>query len=72
MHNLAVMDAFFAGVREVLSRPNPAQAFASEIERFVATYDDGLAVLNEAYTDWAKVERERGKGRLLRDKTGNL
>ena len=68
MHNLSVMDAFFAGVRTVLSDPNGANIFAVEVERFQTTYDETLAVLKDAHTTWSKVERERGKGRLAREK----
>ena len=62
------MDAFFAGVRSVLSQPNAEELFATAVEQFEATYDETLAVLKDAHTTWSKVERERGKGRLARDK----
>ncbi|PSS34181.1 hypothetical protein PHLCEN_2v1798 [Hermanssonia centrifuga] len=69
MHNLSVLDAFFAGIRDVLGGPDAANTFALEIERFVATYDEQMDVFTQAHGAWARVERERGKGRLSRDKS---
>ncbi|KAI0040598.1 hypothetical protein FA95DRAFT_852071 [Auriscalpium vulgare] len=65
-HNLAVLDAFFAGVRVVLAaRPS---AFAREVERFAEAYDGGLAVWAQARAAWAEVALARGKGRMAREK----
>ncbi|KAI0791594.1 tRNA-guanine(15) transglycosylase-like protein [Irpex lacteus] len=70
MHNLTVMDAFFAGVREVLNRSDGQTAFREEVKKFHSTYDEDLAVFEEAKVEWAEVERARGKGRLQREKSG--
>ncbi|KAI0701867.1 tRNA-guanine(15) transglycosylase-like protein [Cytidiella melzeri] len=71
MHNLTVMDAFFAGIREVLSRTNGLVAFRQEVSRFCATCDEDMLVFDEARIEWAAVERARGKGRLQREKSGS-
>lgn len=69
MHNISVMDSFFSGIREVLRRSQAeTHLFAQEIERFVATYGEPGELFAEAEKDWAKVESERGKGRLAREK----
>lgn len=68
MHNLTVIDAFFAGIRKVLNKPDGNEAFAAETGRFNATYDEKLSVLKDARMDWARVDRERGKGRLTRER----
>ncbi|KAI9438255.1 tRNA-guanine(15) transglycosylase-like protein [Lactarius indigo] len=66
LHNLAVLDTFFAGVRGVLSeRP---QQFSEEITRFEQTYDEKLGVLAESRKDWNEVTLARGKGRLVRER----
>ncbi|KAI0342561.1 tRNA-guanine transglycosylase [Trametopsis cervina] len=67
MHNLSVMDAFFTGVRDVLSTPNGFASFDGEVARFCALYDESMAILDEAKAEWAAVERARGKGRLKRE-----
>jgi len=66
LHNLSVLDTFFAGVRRVLS--DQPEAFSQEIARFEQTYDEKLGVLAEARTDWAEVTLARGRGRLAREK----
>ena len=66
LHNLAVLDTFFAGVRHVLSE-RPAQ-FSEEITRFEQTYDGKLGVFAESRKDWNEVTLARGKGRLVREK----
>ncbi|KAF7792241.1 hypothetical protein EIP86_003277 [Pleurotus ostreatoroseus] len=70
VHNLTVLDAFFAGVRGLLSQTDGLAALDVEIQKFVATYSDEMAVMEQSHVDWAKVERERGKGRLMREKGG--
>ena len=70
MHNLAVMDAFFAGVRNVLSEPDGLKQFAEEVNRFHEVYDEAMVIFEEAKVDWVSVERARGKGRLQREKSG--
>lgn len=66
LHNLAVLDTFFAGVRRVLSeRP---EKFSEEITRFEQTYDGKLGVFAESRKDWNEVTLARGKGRLVREK----
>ena len=68
MHNLDVLDAFLAGVRAVLSRPQGAEEFARAVERVERTYDEEMCLWDEAETIWLEVERARGKGRLAREK----
>lgn len=76
MHNLAVLDAFFAGVRGVLTKDaqaDPAEegaglSFSREIERFVNEYNEDLAVFDEAKVMWNDVNLARGKGRLARER----
>ncbi|KAA1474474.1 tRNA-guanine transglycosylase [Dentipellis sp. KUC8613] len=65
-HNLAVLDAFLAGVRAVIRRG--AAEFAREVERFEAAYEAEMRVFGEAKRCWAEVEMARGKGRLTREK----
>ncbi|KAI0252832.1 tRNA-guanine(15) transglycosylase-like protein [Lactifluus subvellereus] len=63
LHNLAVLDAFFASVRRVLSEQ--AETFSHEVTRFEQIYDGRLGVLAEARKDWTEGrlarEREREK-----------
>lgn len=68
MHNLTVMDAFFAGIREVLSQADGVAILKAEVDKFAATYSEDMAVLKDSRVDWARVERERGKGRMMREK----
>lgn len=69
MHNLTVVDRFFADIREVLAEPDGEARFRAEVERFQEAFDEQLTIFNEAEMQWAKVERERGKGRLAREKS---
>jgi len=66
LHNLAVLDTFFAGVRRVLSEQ--AEAFSHEVTRFEQIYDGKLGVLAEAREVWTEVSLARGKGRLARER----
>ena len=66
LHNLAVLDTFFAGVRRVLS--DQLEVFSQEITRFEQIYDGNLGVLAEARKPWTEVSLARGKGRLARDR----
>jgi hypothetical protein len=66
LHNLAVLDTFFAGVRRLLSE-QPEQ-YTEEITRFEQTYDGKLGVFAESRKDWNEVTLARGKGRLVREK----
>ncbi|KAF9552267.1 tRNA-guanine transglycosylase [Agrocybe pediades] len=72
MHNLTVLDLFFAGIRDVLSS-SPA-TFDEEVEKFVQTYRDVVSsdgipgVFEAAKESWKQVEMARGKGRLAREK----
>lgn len=68
MHNLSVMDAFFAGVRSVLESPSGGDTFGEKVDEFVQMYDESMVVFDEATVDWAEVERARGKGRMAREK----
>jgi hypothetical protein len=66
LHNLAVLDTFFAGVRRVLSEQ--PEVFSQEITRFEQMYDEKLGVLAEARKAWTEVSLTRGKGRLARER----
>ncbi|KAK0500025.1 tRNA-guanine(15) transglycosylase-like protein [Armillaria luteobubalina] len=66
LHNLAVLDAFFAGVRETI-RSLDSEALDLEISKFFQEYDEELAIFSESKTMWAEVEMARGKGRLTRE-----
>ena len=72
MHNLSVVDRFFADIRKILAQPDGETNFRQEVERFHNVYDESLVVFNEAQALWAKVERERGKGRLAREKSASV
>ncbi|KAJ7115491.1 tRNA-guanine(15) transglycosylase-like protein [Mycena crocata] len=67
MHNLAVLDAFFTSVRDVLQR---GADFGAHVDEFLAEYDESLAVVAEASTTWKNVDVARGKGRLARERAG--
>ncbi|KAH9946347.1 tRNA-guanine(15) transglycosylase-like protein [Epithele typhae] len=68
MHNMHVLDAFLAGIRAVLARPNGKEELDREIKIFERAYDEGMALWDEAERVWLEVERARGKGRLAREK----
>lgn len=67
LHNLAVLDAFFAGVRNAI-RSLGNETFDLEISRFFQEYDEELLVFSESEAMWGEVEMARGKGRLTREK----
>jgi len=67
MHNLTVLDAFFAGVRGVLQH---GVDFEEQVDIFVAEYDEGSAIIEEARMVWKNVDMARGKGRLARERIG--
>ncbi|KIJ33538.1 hypothetical protein M422DRAFT_35452 [Sphaerobolus stellatus SS14] len=66
MHNFAVLDAFFAGIREVIERD--PDSFENEVKRFFAVYDSTFELLDEAKRSYHEVDKARGKGRLAREK----
>jgi hypothetical protein len=75
MHNLAVLDRFFEGVRDVigsLSEPIETEAFDlkwnEKVNSFLNTYDETWAVFERARKGWREVDLARGKGRLAREK----
>ncbi|KAI0928194.1 hypothetical protein AcW2_004283 [Taiwanofungus camphoratus] len=68
MHNLSVLDAFFSGIRAVLSRSSGKDDFSECVGRFLDIYDEDMVVFDEARLDWTGVELARGKGRLAREK----
>ena len=70
MHNLSVLDAFFAGVRNAIAVAEVA--FEREVERFIQTYDEDMAVFDEAAVGWRNVDLARGKGRLARERENQL
>jgi hypothetical protein len=68
MHNLEVLDSFFAGVRSILALPDGLSRFSMEVEKFVKVYDEEMLMLSEARVFWNDVDMARGKGRLARTK----
>ncbi|KAJ3809990.1 tRNA-guanine(15) transglycosylase-like protein [Lentinula lateritia] len=74
MHNITVMDAFFAGIRGLISHNN-ASIFEAEIRRFFDTYMEDIddmsrmetSVFERAEKAWGEVELLRGKGRIARE-----
>jgi queuine/archaeosine tRNA-ribosyltransferase len=66
MHNLTVLDEFFAGVRRTVLQGE--KAFGAAVEEFCTHYDENLAVFEEARIMWDMVDKARGKGRLGREK----
>ncbi|CAA7271251.1 unnamed protein product [Cyclocybe aegerita] len=67
MHNLEVLDAFFAGIRVVLS--DTPEKWDEEVQRFEWTYDASMRVCVEARERWREIDLARGKGRLARERT---
>lgn len=86
LHNLSVVDRFFADIRDIL-KIDGVDKFTQEVQKFRDWYDDdgvhdttqdlgeaeeveiaGGIVGREAKSDWASVDRARGKGRLAREK----
>ncbi|KAJ7755693.1 tRNA-guanine(15) transglycosylase-like protein [Mycena maculata] len=68
LHNLAVLDAFFAGVRDVLLRGEDLGAHA---DAFSAQYDENLTIVHEARAMWKEVDIARGKGRMARERAAD-
>lgn len=77
MHNLGVLDTFFASIRRIIQRDMEAQIKGSEVEggeweeevrRFEEYYDESLVVFEEARVMWRDVDLARGRGRLKREK----
>jgi len=68
MHNLAVLDAFFSGIRSALAKPDATALFASEVTKFIEFYDEDMVVFEEARLMHSDVEYARGKGRLARER----
>ena len=74
-HNLSVLEAFFRGIRNLLTADIETQSnsFVAEVQRFVEVYDEDAlcgitGVLEAGRTSWRVVEDMRGKGRLKREK----
>ena len=87
VHNLYVVDRYFADIRDVLESDG-VDKFTEEVRKFRDWYDDdgvvgdagqdlgevgeveiiGGAVGREAKSNWASVDKARGKGRLAREK----
>ena len=73
-HNLAVMDIFLAGVRNILvdeeegNNEDKIARFALEVNRFERAYDESMGVISAARKDWSDVDLARGKGRLARER----
>ncbi|KIL63703.1 hypothetical protein M378DRAFT_654729 [Amanita muscaria Koide BX008] len=69
MHNLTILDAFFAGVRKTIAASDTGNdVFGREVERFVARYDEDMVIFQEASVNWRDVDLVRGKGRLERER----
>lgn len=68
MHNLAILDRFFAGIREFIRSDPSSEDWDIEVTRFEEVYDEGLTVFEEARVMWRDVDLARGKGRLAREK----
>lgn len=76
MHNIAVLDMFFDGLRTVIQRDylyegavgGRGEEWEREVKRFEEYYDETLVVFEEAKTMWRDVDLARGKGRLAREK----
>ncbi|KAI6006321.1 hypothetical protein F5J12DRAFT_833689 [Pisolithus orientalis] len=77
-HNLAVLDRFLFGVRDVLAGGRDGiskgegedriSRFAVEVNRFESVYDESMEVIHVARKCWHQVDLARGKGRLGREK----
>lgn len=67
MHNLSILDAFFAGVRSVITSEDTTR-FGEEVDRFMQQYDEGMGVFEMAKGRWKDVDIARGKGRMAREK----
>jgi len=87
VHNLSVVDRFFADIRDVLEGDG-IDKFTEEVQKFRDWYDNdevvgdaaqnlgeageveviGGIVGREAKSNWASVDKARGKGRLAREK----
>ncbi|KAI6132332.1 hypothetical protein EV401DRAFT_1849807 [Pisolithus croceorrhizus] len=76
-HNLAVLDRFLSGVRDLLlggdgndtgEGEGKITRFAVEVNRFESVYDESMEVLRVARKCWHEVDLARGKGRLGREK----
>lgn len=70
-HNLAVVSAFLAGVRQVWVETGEecrSARFALEVERFGRAYDESGELFIAAKIDWELVDKARGKGRLDRER----
>ena len=77
MHNLAVLDRFFEGVRGVIGSLSVEESIETEafdvkwnerVNSFLNTYDETWAVFERARKSWREVDLARGKGRLAREK----
>ncbi len=74
MHNLAVLDRFFEGVRGVIDSLSAEESietdlrWSEEVNSFLNTYDETWAVFERARKSWREVDLARGKGRLAREK----
>ena len=67
MHNLQVLSAFFAGIRQVLTS-STSENWTKEVNKFTNMYDESLDVFDAARSSWKEVDLARGKGRLVREK----
>ena len=67
LHNLAVMDQFFADIRACLFRSEKG-TFREEIRRFYEVYRLPDSLFDAAKVRWKEVEDARGKGRLKRER----
>jgi len=68
-HNLSVLNAFFASIRQFIRRLDViGEEWEKEVRRFEEYYDEMSTVFEEAKRAWREVDLTRGKGRLAREK----
>ena len=70
-HNLAVVSAFLAGVRQVwveTEGEGENARFALEVEKFTSAYDESGGLFVAAKKDWEYVDKARGRGRFARER----
>ncbi|KAG8778281.1 hypothetical protein FRC16_003892 [Serendipita sp. 398] len=67
LHNLSVVDSFFANVRRLLISGDEKK-FREEVVRFYRAYELPEGLFDEARVRWREVEDARGKGRLKRER----
>jgi len=67
LHNLAIMQAFFKGIRSQVLKDGK-EGFKKEVLRFHKKYELPERLFQGARARWKEVELARGKGRLKRER----